>query len=453
MQVPIQSGVVSSKEGFATSFPVNLQHEVQESGLSKGQLVSTRGIKAFAEGPGADRGGAVFKDVHYRVMGSSLVRVDADGEITTIGSVGNDFRPVSFTQDFERLAIRSAEKIYYWDETALTKVADFDLGKVLDADWIDGYFVTTDGEFLVVTDLLDPTSVDALKYGSAESDPDPVTGVKVFEEELYGFGRYSVQVFRNVGSTGFPFQNVRGATIPVGCVSADAKVRIGQTLAFVGGARDEPIGLYILAGGRATRVSPPEIDEMLSRTDEQSIVLEARTFGDEQHLLIHLDDCAVVLSIRATGQVGEGAWHIAHSGYFKPYRGRFAVYCYGKHILGDPTGNMLGVLTRETDRHFDEAVHWRFDASLLFDSGNGFIVREVELFGRVKDAPSTIFLSMTRDGQAFSREIGRQLTGRRGEKLFWAPNARVAQMAGFRFRGTGQAVFARCDMEGEGLAV
>lgn len=453
MQVPIQSGVRSSKAGYATTFPINLQHEVRESGISKGQLVTTRGIVAFGEGPGADRGGAVFRGVHYRVMGSSLVRVDSDATITAIGSVGNDSRPVSFAQDFDRLAIRSAEKLWYWDGATLLKVADFDLGKVLDADWMDGYFVTTDGEFLVVTELLDPTSVDALKYGSAESDPDPITGVEVFEEELYGFGRYSIQVFRNVGRTGFPFENVRGATISVGCVSADAKVRVGQTLAFVGGARDEPVGLYILAGGSATRISPPEIDEMLAAADDDTIVLEARLFGDEQHLIVHLDDRAIVLAIRATGQTGEGAWHIAQSGYFGPYRARHAVYCYGKHIVGDPTGNMLGILTHETDRHFDEAVHWRFDAGLLFDSGRGFIVREVELFGRKPDKPATIWLSMTRDGQSYSREVGRRLEGRRDERMHWGPNARVAQMAGFRFRGTGMVAIASCGMSGEPLAL
>ena len=453
MQVPIQSGVRSDKAGYATTYPINLQHEVRESGISKGQLVTTRGIAPFAEGPGIDRGGAVFKGDHYRVMGRKLVRVDADGTITEIGNVGNDSRPVGFSQDFERLAIRSAEKLWYWDCDTLRKVADFDLGKVLDADWMDGYFVTTDGEFIVVTELLDPTSVDALKYGSAESDPDPLTGVHVFEEELYGFGRYSIQVFRNVGSSGFPFQNVRGATISVGCVSADAKVRIGQTLAFVGGARDEPVGIYVLAGGTATRISPPEIDDMLAEADDQTIVLEARLFGDEQHLVVHLDDRAIVLAIRASAETGAGAWHIAHSGYFGPYRARFAVYCYGKHIVGDPASKALGVLTHETDTHFDDTAHWRFDAGLLFDEGRGLIVREVELFGRKPDKPTTIWLSMTRDGQTYSREVGRKLRGRRAEKMHWAPNARVAQVAGFRFRGTGTVAVARCDMRGEGLNI
>ncbi|RPF70446.1 packaged DNA stabilization protein [Aurantiacibacter spongiae] len=453
MQVPIQSGVRSSESGYSTTFPVNLQHEVRESGISKGQLVTTRGATFFATGPGEDRGGAVFKGVHYRVMGSSLISVAADGSIAIIGDVGTDTRPAGFTQDFDRLAIRSAEKLFYYDGADLLKVADFDLGKVLDVDWMDGYFVTTDGEYLVVTDLLDPTSVDALKYGSAESDPDPITGVKVFEEELYGFGRYSVQVFRNVGSTGFPFQNVRGATISVGCVSADAKVRIGQTLAFVGGARDEPIGLYILAGGQATRVSPPEIDDMLVGVDEAAIVLEARTFGDEQHLVMHLPDRAVVLAIRATGQTGEGAWHIAHSGYFKRYRPRFAVYCYGRHIVGDIDSTALGVLSQDISEHFGDSIHWQFDAGLLFDQGNGFIVRETELFGRKPDGDATMWLSMTRDGETYSREIGRRMTGRREERMHWRPNCRVGQLIGLRFRGVGQVAVARCEVTGEALAV
>lgn len=453
MQVPIQSGVRSSKAGYATTFPVNLQHEVRESGLSKGQLVTARGASVFATGPGKDRGGAVFRGTHYRVMGSKLVSVSDGGTITEIGDVGNDGRPAGFTQDFDRLAVRSAEGLYYWDETTLLKVADFDLGKVLDATWMDGYFITTDGEFIVVTDLLDPTSVDTLRYGSAESDPDPVTGVEAFEEELYGFGRYSVQVFRNVGQTGFPFQNVRGATVSVGCVSADAKVRIGQTLAFVGGARDEPIGVYIMGGGRATRISPPEIDEMLAQENASTIVLEARTFGDEQHLIIHLSKRSIVLAIRATSEVGQGAWHIAHSGYFDRYRLRHAVFVYGKHICGDPTSGKLGVLSHDIDTHYGETVHWRFEAGLLFDQGNGMIMREVDLFGRKPSKPTTIWLSMTRDGETWSREVGRQLEGKRSERMQWRPNVRVDEQVGFRFRGTGQIAVARCDVTGEPLSV
>ena len=44
-------------------------------------------------------------------------------------------------------------------------MTDLDLGVVLDFCWVDGYFMTTDGESLIVTELTDPMAVNPLKYG------------------------------------------------------------------------------------------------------------------------------------------------------------------------------------------------------------------------------------------------------------------------------------------------
>jgi hypothetical protein len=65
------------------------------------------------------------------------------------------------------------------------QVTDPDLGVVLDVVWVDGYFMTTDGEFLVVTELTDPTQVNPLKYGSSEVDPDPVVALLKLRNEVY----------------------------------------------------------------------------------------------------------------------------------------------------------------------------------------------------------------------------------------------------------------------------
>jgi hypothetical protein len=78
---------------------------------------------------------------------------------------------------------------YYTPADGLTQVTDEDLGLVIDGLWIDGYFMTTDGTYVVVTELSDPTQVQPLKYGSAEEDPDPVTGLLKYRDEAYVLGR------------------------------------------------------------------------------------------------------------------------------------------------------------------------------------------------------------------------------------------------------------------------
>jgi hypothetical protein len=85
-------------------------------------------------------------------------------------------------------------------------VVDPDLGTPIDVKWIAGYYVTTDGVNIVVTELNDPTAVNPLKYGSAEADPDKLWAVDELRNEMYAFGRYTIQVFENVGGDLFPFQ-------------------------------------------------------------------------------------------------------------------------------------------------------------------------------------------------------------------------------------------------------
>lgn len=453
MQLPIQSGVRVANGSFSLSFPINLEHRLIESGVSKGQLLTTRGALTRSTGPGIDRGGINWNGVLYRAMGSKLVRVDSAGAVAVLGDIGTDDLPCSFSYSFDRLAVRSAESLFYWNGTTLAQVTDPDLGRVLDVAWIDGYFATTDGEFLVVTELLDPASVDALKYGSAEADPDPITGVLPYREELYALGRYTIQVFRNVGGLGFPFSVVKGATIPYGCVSARAKCHVVGAFAFVGGGRDEPIGVFLATQGTALRLSNREIDDMLAKANPDTITMESRAFGDEEHLIVHLDDRSLVLPMRASQAADAGLWCVVHSGRFDRYRPRGGVYCYGEHWVGDVESTALGTLSRDVEEHFGAPVEWQFDAGLLFNEGTGVILHDIELFGQFPLRESSVFLSMTRNGEVWSNEIARRLSGKRGERVAWRPNVRVDQIAGFRFRGAGKVAVARVDVRGEALAV
>lgn len=451
-QIPIQTGVRLERGGFETSFPVNLEHDLIDSGVSAGQLVSVRGVETLATGPGLDRGAIIWNGVHYRVMGTKLVSV-VGSSINVLGEVGGT-GPVRMAYSFDRLAIASDGRLFYWNGASLAEVTDPDLGSAGDLAWIDGYFVTTDGTSIVVTELLDPTQIDPLKYGSAEADPDPVTGLEVINEELYGFGRNTIQVFRNVGGVGFPFQVIKGATIPYGCISAYAKCRALDTVAFVGGGREEPLGVFVIAGGSAVRVSSGEIDDLLEGVPESLIELEARRFGDDVHLVLHTPTVSAMLILETASDLGGKIWTILHSGRLGPYRPRHAIWDGSRHVCGDLQSAALGVMTRDVSSHFGQATEWRFDAGLLFNEGRGFIMQELELFGQFPlDRPSSIFLSVTRDGEVWSNEVSRKLIGLREQRCIWRPGVRLPDLVGLRFRGTDTVAIARCEVQGEPLGV
>lgn len=447
-QFPIQTGVRVKDGSLRKSYPLNLRHKVVESGVSKGQLVSARGARQLSTGPGTDRGGIVWRDKQHRVMGDKLVSVAEGGGVTILATVPNDGLPCRFVIGFDHLGILAGERMFLFDGSTLVEGPSAGQAVWLDLAWLAGYFVLIDGEYIVPTELNAPTTIDPLRYGSAESYPDPLTGVETLGEELVAFGRHSIQFFRNVGGTGFPFQAIAGATIPFGCVSATAKCRIGDTIAFVGGAPDEPLGVFILRGGQAVRISDEELDDMLP-ANGTGIVMESRSFGSEREIIVHTDESSFALTMAGSDTAGEGLWHVLKSRTGR-YRPRNAVWFMGQHYVGDASGNALGVIEDKT-AHFGEEPGWSFDAGLMFNDTAGVIIHAVEVTGQFPTTPSSVFFSMTHDGETWSREIGRALSGRGSERIVWGPHVRVSRMAGFRFRGFGQAAISRLDVGGEGL--
>ena len=457
-RVPILKGIYADNVAdFVESLPINREPVIMDTGLSDGYLRIAPGITAMGKAEGPDRGGINWNGICYRVIGSSFVSVAANGAISLIGDVGEG-GPCWFDYSFDVLAIGSNGRMYYYDGSDLSQVTDPDLGEALDGIWIDGRFMTTDGEFLVVTELNNPTAVDPLKYGSSEEDPDRVVGLIKIRGEAYALNRNTIENFTNTGSTGFPFVRNAGAMIPYGCVGTKAKAAFLQTFAFVGNARGEGMAVYLAGAGDASKLSNKFVDDALAKlTDEQAaaIEMEARVDADEQRLLIHLPDKTLVYYATASQRSQSKVWAIFASGVDagQAYRGRRGVLAYGKFIVGDEDGN-IGYIDGATAKHFGEVAGWRFDTALIYNEAGRGIINAVELTGLAGRAalgsePRT-FLSFTIDGTTWSQERAIS-TGRAGEKavrMQWRPNVRFNQWIGLRFRGAdeGRAAFARLDV-------
>lgn len=465
-QINILSGVYIKKGDYRTAYPHNLVPVPVQQGISTGYLRPADGIVAFGPGgAGADRGGISWNGLLHRVIGSRLLRVDADGGIFDCGEVGSG-GPVTMDYSFDRLAIASGGRLYYWDGTALTQVTDPDLGRVVDVLWIAGYFMTTDGTSLVVTELLDPTAVNPLKYGSSEADPDPVMALIKLRGEVYALNRYTTEVFQNVGGDNFPFAVVQGAQVPRGAIGTFACNVFLGSIAFVGSGRGESPAVWLIQNGDTLKVSTREIDIVLQDYTEAQlaeIVVEARVDKGHQHLLIHLPDQTLVYDGAASLVVGQPVWFTLSSAVDGPgiYRGRNIVWCYDRWIVGDPTSGAVGTLTDDVATHFGATVGWEFGTQLVYNQSAGAIVHSVELVGITGRAAlgvdPTIWTSWSADGVQWSQERAIS-AGKRGEtakRLQWRGQGRLAKQRVQKFRGTSDSVatFARLEMAIEPLAV
>jgi len=469
MQVPVLSGVYTGAGApdVRLSYPVNMVPTPVPSGISQGYLRPGDGIVQVGT-PGAITGvcrGAInWDDVLYVVIGANLYSITADGTYTDLGSVG-DGPPVRMVYSFDRLAIASAGSLFYYDGSALTQVTDPDLGVVLDVVFIDGYFAVTDGEFIAVTELADPTSVLPFKYGSSEIDPDPVVALLTVRNELVAVNRYTIEFFDNVGGANFPFLRVDGAQVMRGAVGAKACCVYEEAVAFIGSGRNEQPGIYIANNGSTQKISTVEIDRVLAEFTEQQLalaVLEPRNDNAHTHLYVHLPDRTLVFDGSGSQAVKAAVWYTLTTSLasFGMYRARFFVWAYNRWNVGDPNSARMGRTDQSVSTHWGETVRWEFSTVFAYNEGRGAIVHRLELVGltgrtAIGEDP-TISTSYTVDGVQWSqqRTINAGAVGERAERLVWRRQGIMRNFRAQRFQGTSDAHIGvmRLEMDLEGLA-
>lgn len=446
-QVDILSGIYTNvASDFRIAYPRNLVPIPLKQGISEGYLRPAEGIVQSGTGPGIDRGGINWRGACYRVMGSKLVSIDGSGTATILGDVGTGGQ-VTLDYSFDRLAIAAGGNLFYYASGVLTQVTDPDLGTVVDMLWVDGYFMTTDGTSLIVTELNDPYAINPLKYGSSEVDPDPVVGLLKLHDEVYALNRYTIEVFQNIGGDFFPFQRIPGAMIERGPVGTYCAVMFLDSIAFLGGGRNEAPSLWLGGNGSTVSISTREIDQVLREYTEgelASVVIEARVSEAQKLLYIHLPNQTLVYDGAVSLLLQRPAWHVLTSSVegLGQYRAKNFVWCFDEWLCGDPTSPAHGYLSNLVSTHYGEVNGWEFSTALIYNGAKGAIFSELELIcltGRTAlGVNPTIWTSYSVDGLTWSQEKPRSL-GRIGQtlkRINWYQQGFMRNWRCQKFRGT-----------------
>lgn len=467
MRIPILSGVyVDADQNFRTALPVNLIPVAFNNGISEGYFRQPEGMIKQGEGYGVGRGGYNWKGVLYRVSGSKLIKIASNGEVTVIGDVGDNGETCVFAESFDVLGIASNGNLFYYDGINLVQVTDLDLGIVKDLVWIDGYFMTTDGDFLVVTELNNRLEINPLKYGSSEVDPDPINRILKYKDEIYALNSYTTEVFDNVGGDNFPFQVISGAQLERGCVGSRASAVFAEAIAFVGRGRNEQVGVYIGINSNAEAISTSEVDRILNElSDEElsSIVVDTKKDKFGYLLYIHLSDKTLVYNLTASQMLKSPAWCILTSSAsgFSTYRARNFVNCYGRWNVDDPTSSNFGYLTNNSSGSWGEEDRWELNTTILYNDSKGAQVHRLELIALSGNVPlgydPLISTSYSTDGVSWSqkRSIKSGKIGERNSRIVWWQNGFIKKWRIQKFEGTSKnhISIAALESEVEGLSI
>lgn len=460
MQIPILSGIYTdSNSNFRTFYPTNLIPVPKNTGISEGFLRPAEGIVLHGVGPGKGRGGINWADECYRVMGNKLVKVLADGSNTILADIpGND--RIKMQYSFDYLSINADEKLYLWNGTVLQQITDTDLGKVVDHLWVDGYFMTTDGENIIVTELNNPFSVNPLKYGSSEIDPDPIKALLKVRNEPHALNRYTIETFRNIGGEFFPFQRIEGAQIQKGTLNRNTCCVFQDVIAFLGSGLNEAFAIYLAANGQTTKISTLEIDQVIQEFDEQqlnSVTLETRIETNHAYLYVHFPNQTWVFDSQSSAELGQNVWFKLTTSLNdnSVYKARNFIRCYDKWLCEDPTSFNLGYLTYDLSTHYSQKIEFSFNTLIIYNMGKGAIVKSLELIsltGRTANNVNPfVSTSYSNDGITFSqpKDISAGKIGQRDIRLQWRGQGRMKKMRIQKFRFTSDALLTVAALEAE----
>lgn len=160
--------------------------------------------------------------------------------------------------------------LYFPNGGALTENTDGDLptGIIGCGVNMDGYYFfaanSSAGSNIWNTDLNSLSAVTATSFIAVQSVPDTLIGLARIKNLILGLGTRSIEFFQNVGNaSGSPLQRIDNAALTIGVLHQLAALRIGDNIIFVS-VSEEGLGVHVLSGGQAKKVSTEFIDAALA---------------------------------------------------------------------------------------------------------------------------------------------------------------------------------------------
>lgn len=276
------------KNMYFEQTPTNLTDQVS--------LTSRPGLSEFigselGDGPvrGLCRDDGELSDKLFVVSGGNLyVRTISGTGITNLGAITGSTRCV-LASNVEKVLIATGSTLYSTDGATLSTVSVPDSAPVSSVAFLNNYFlILVDGQRVYFSDVAGIT-FSALDYFSADSSPSDLKNIAVTGDELWMFGRSTVEVFAPTGNADLPFQRVPGRVFPVGCYEygRDAVVKTDYGVVWVGKE-----GIVYRSGSSPIRISDASIEQAITKAAQNSAPMYAWHYVAEGRsvYVLNIDD-------------------------------------------------------------------------------------------------------------------------------------------------------------------
>jgi hypothetical protein len=430
---------------------INLYPQVSEDEtFSKISLLGTPGVLTFKDtGLGSrSRGCITVAGVPYYVVGTNFISLASDGTVTNHGTIAGT-SDVSMSYNTKTIAIVVPDGNSYFftvATTTLTQISDATFlayGQVTTVNYKKGYFIfTTDTQFFSSShyDTNNGQNFDALDFDAEDIAPDNITATFTSHDLLYVLGTETTALYDNITTTLFPFAEIQGANLEIGCTARHSITKFNNDFMFMGGGKNENPAIWRISNTGIVRVSTDAIEHLLTgMTQTQLDGCIADTYSMDGHVfaLFTVGNYTLVYDDTSSAQAGVPIWHERQSSFtngltHKRWRGQHICKAYNKLLVGDNESGIIGYLDMDTYLEFGNRIERVVVSQPINVKGSPLFQSFIEMFietgvGNSDSTDPAWLFSYTDDGKTWTNAISRAM-GKVGEytkRLVWRRMGRI----------------------------
>lgn len=456
LTLPIGGGFYESE-----SLPISAQRLINwfpvvpqtQDASTQMAIFHTPGQKSFVTVGGVNRGQEKMAEIGFSVNGNTLYKINSNGTSTSIGTISGSGLVSMATNGSKLVVVVPNGLSYVYDGSTLTTITDPDFITSDTVSFKDGYFVFTasDGTVFFNSALNDPLNFRGLDFGTAEINPDEIVSTHVTHNELFVIGSETIELFQNIGGSGFPFQRIPGANIQKGSHATFGTVGLDETFAFVGGGKDEKSAIYqVVDSQKALKISTAAIDNAIQEftKDEISNCVAMTYFDRGSQIAIFTFESnripSVTFAFNATTSriTGIPIWFQFQTGIAdNRWNVNSILVVYGKILAGTTTGDIVE-LDHKTYTDLGETILRELTTGALSNQDTPLFTPLITLWLEAGVGLTTgqgsdpiVMMEFSDNAKTFgngrSRSIGK--IGKFGQQTKWRRNGRIPVQRFHRF--------------------
>lgn len=207
--------------------------------------------------------------------------------------------------------------------------------------FMDGFFIFNDpsnsGRFYISASY-DGTDIDGLDFATAERSPDELLSIIVSNRILWLVGADTAEAWFNSGGADFPFEPIQSGYSQVGTPAKYSVIDIDGSVFWLT-SNEQGQGMVAMTHGMQPKIISntniaAEINKLSDITDARAWSYQRNqqsfyvlTFPHSMRTFVH--------------DMTTSLWHEMSSKNLGYHRSTAHVFCYGKHLVGDPINGKI----------------------------------------------------------------------------------------------------------------